>query len=226
MLMTNRSGALTGVAARQLSREEHVRELARRVGAVRVVGATRTVEVVHHDHAARVRHRAHVHDARELAPGLGSHDRVREREGPEVVHAERRLEPIDRGAPRARVDARVVHEHVEPAETRLHRLAHALAIRLAADIQREELALPAGGAQALHRLGARLLIAISDEDKRARLRERGGDGRADAGAGPGDEGDFIFQRKHGARLPSGPPRGNARFTAPRARIRSCGGGRR
>jgi hypothetical protein len=52
----------------------------------------------------------------------------------------------------------------------------------------------------LRGLRRRLLVDVEQDHARALAREAGGDGSPDAGRGTGDDGDVVFQKRHGVSL--------------------------
>ncbi len=103
-------------AARELAREEHVRELR-----VRVRGEAHALSVARGDRrevepAALVRAARGVHHARAGRPLQERRELVRQQEVGEVVQRERHLEAVGRQLALGEERARVVGEHVEPLE--------------------------------------------------------------------------------------------------------------
>ena len=92
---------------------------------------------------------------------------------------------------------RVVVQDVETA-VRLDRRGHHGPYALhVAQVDRDRRRGAAGGADLLrHRLGA-VEVQVGDHRVRALGRQAAGGGRADAGRGPGDDGDLVFEPSHG-----------------------------
>ena len=92
---------------------------------------------------------------------------------------------------RGRADAGIVEQHVEPAESFFGRGEHRLHRGRVAHVGRHDEALAVGLGALLGGLVELVLAAADERDTVALLHQRKRDGFADAGAGAGDEGDFL-----------------------------------
>jgi hypothetical protein len=207
------------LAARELGGEDHLRELAARVGldALVALAAIQGVEVetctaragadpedvegVHGAASERrgltglhVEARADVDDA--AITGRLAHARqeeVREEEGREVVHREGVLVAILREPEVRMPDARVVHEDVQTLVAREHRGGERAHVGQRREVRTED---DDVGGEGCHR-GARGLelggVAADDAHREATTRESEGRREADASARAGDEGDTLHR---------------------------------
>ena len=94
-------------------------------------------------------------------------------------------------------DAGVVDQNIQPGPGRKHGLRDTPAIVLAGHVQRQKLRLALFRSDVFSDRASALFVAVGYKHKGARLCEGLRDGRADAGAGAGDQADFVVESEHG-----------------------------
>jgi hypothetical protein len=94
-------------------------------------------------------------------------------------------------------DARIVDEDRNRADLVGDLLGHRDAVVALGDVERKTLGLAAGVEDLLRRLRRRFLVDVERHHARALPRITGRDGASDAGAGSGDDGDMVGEKRHG-----------------------------